>query len=307
MTERGYNPLLVREHPEVGRAPRPEDPKVLDIVHGVTARAIDDKVAFHEACIKKKRPPVGNHVGYQPPPTPRLGTSARAPQASVLLKKSQVGMSLSMGTKEMQEMVHGVRTHKTRSVHDSLTSWDTVAQTLPQLKKEKPKLDYIEMNRRAITRGLVSPREQLSMRQTEVVYQRQKSPYRRKTEDTSYLQSLVHGRRSEYSTSVAELMTSMAGDKWLAERKALEVRQHEAKRAAQNKGYAMTRAAILRTKRPEPPAEPLWQMKRFQNVQPSLSTFRTDAAKEHSKAQHELLSTDRVGFAGQGVPKSLIS
>lgn len=51
-----------------------------------------------------------------------------------------------------------------------------------------------------------------------------------------------------HSTSVSELITTKFGDQWLKETKEAENQERERARLAKLKGYAMTRAAILRTK-----------------------------------------------------------
>ncbi|EGD81280.1 hypothetical protein PTSG_13170 [Salpingoeca rosetta] len=282
-----YNTLLARRRAEIGRVHTPENPQVHDMVHGVTSKAIDAQVAKREDAVVRKRRPPGSHVGYDPLPTPQLGRRTRSMQQNVLLQKNELGKSSSTGTRQMQEMVHGVKTHKVDTAEQAMNTWRSHSYSKSlHAAKARPQLDYMEMNKRALTRGLVTPREQLSMRQSEVVYRKQRLPQAPKGHDNSHARHMLHGKPSGQSVSVAELMTSRPGDQWLAQRHAEQEREREHARITRKQGYGMTRAAVLRTKRPEAPAQPPWTMKKFQNAQPTLQTFRVPAPIARRLACH---------------------
>merc|ERR1712070_876879 len=91
--------------------------------------------------------------------------------------------------------------------------------------------------------------------------------------------------------------TTMEKDKWFAQRKQAEMAEKERARLMRKQGYAMTRAAILRTKKPEGPPEPLWTMRKFRQAQPTVSTFRSGAARERAVDQHGQAGCNQSGLA----------
>ena len=99
----------------------------------------------------------------------------------------------------MQNAVHGIKTHKSSSTADAMCKWRSITAAKQKKERErKPKMDYMEMNKRALKLGLVTPREQLSMRQSEVVYRKSHSSSRRGTQGSQAerVRNMVHGKPS---------------------------------------------------------------------------------------------------------------
>lgn len=99
----------------------------------------------------------------------------------------------------MKDMTHGVRTIKLTAAEDCMYTWPVHNQLAQKQRRSKQQLDYVEMNRRALTHGLVTPKEQLSMRKSDLVYQKPRPAYKIKRPDMSHLQTITHGMPSGYA------------------------------------------------------------------------------------------------------------
>ncbi|KAK3576073.1 hypothetical protein CHS0354_018344 [Potamilus streckersoni] len=207
---------------------------------------------------------------------------------------------------------------------DALHGWPTLqSTTLPFRKKEKKtaERDFMALNRAAVTSGLVSANEHYEFRATHDVRRKASSDDKQRSRTRRIPPTMVFGISTRPSTPIFDLLEHKYQDKWLQQRRQLELakRQEETKmgRSTYSAGVVNnlqkrvpgavyeTRASLLRTyQNPVDPA-PLWQMPKFtKNAHPSLSTFRSAKARKSAYESFEFDKISRKGDFGQGVYES---
>lgn len=198
---------------------------------------------------------------------------------------------------------------------EALHGWPTLSSTtLPFKRKEKTaSRDFMSLNRAAVSAGLTTANAQYEFRATHDV--RRKS----QTEDSQRLRprrmppSMVYGISTRPSTPIFDLLEHKYQDKWLQERRKLELakRQEEHKIGDNDKQKRSpcqvyeTRASLLRTYQNPVDADPLWQMPKFtKEARPSLQTFRSAKARQEAYENFETDKISRKGNFGHGTYES---
>jgi len=204
---------------------------------------------------------------------------------------------------------------------EALQGWPTLNSTnLPFKRKEKgAQRDFMSLNKAAVSAGLVRANDQFEFRATHDVRRKAQSEEGQRNRTRRIPPSMVFGISTRPSTPIFDLLEHKYQDKWLQQRRQLEV----AKRQEENKMGRMshsagcldqkrspgqvyeTRASLLRTYQNPVDADPLWQMPKFtKEARPSLQTFRSANARKDAYSHFESDKISRKGNLGHGVFES---
>lgn len=201
---------------------------------------------------------------------------------------------------------------------EALHGWPTISSsTLPFKRKEKSaQRDFMALNRAAVSAGLVTANAQYEFRATHDVRQKNTSEDCQRNRTRRMPPSMVYGISTRPSTPIFDLLEHKYQDKWLMERRKLEMakRQEENKMgrpshsadiihsAKRSPGQVYeTRASLLRTYQNPVDPDTLWQMPKFtKNAQPSLQTFRSGRARTFAYDNFESDMISRKGNLGHG-------
>lgn len=206
---------------------------------------------------------------------------------------------------------------------EALHGWPTLSSTtLPFKRKEKKaQRDFMALNRAAVSAGLVTANAQYEFRATHDVRRKTQSEDSQRNRTRRLPPSMVYGISTRPSTPIFDLLEHKYQDKWLQERRKLELakRQEENKmgRSTHSAGILSslqkrspgqvyeTRASLLRTYQNPVDADPLWQMPRFtKEARPSLQTFRSAQARKYAYEHFESDKISRKGNLGHGTYES---
>ncbi|XP_052790389.1 cilia- and flagella-associated protein 77-like isoform X1 [Mya arenaria] len=206
---------------------------------------------------------------------------------------------------------------------EALHGWPTISSsTLPFKRKEKAsQRDFMALNRAAVSAGLVTANAQYEFRATHDVRGKTTSEEGQRNRTRRMPPSMVYGISTRPSTPIFDLLEHKYQDKWLQERRKLELakRQEESKmgrythsagviNSAQKRSPGQvyeTRATLLRTYQNPVDPDPLWQMPKFKNnAQPSLQTFRSGRARTFAYDNFESDMISRKGNLGHGTYES---
>lgn len=200
---------------------------------------------------------------------------------------------------------------------EALHGWPSLSNTnLPFKRKEKgSQRDFMALNRAAVSAGLVTANDQYEFRATHDVRRKTQSEDSQRVRTRRIPPSMVFGISTRPSTPIFDLLEHKYQDKWLQQRRQLELakRQEENKECPSEKEMQKrmpgqvyeTRASLLRTY--QNPVEPdqLWHMPKFaKEAKPSLQTFRSAKARQ---AAYDGFDTDKIsrkGNLGHGVYES---
>eukprot|EP00049_Salpingoeca_infusionum_P008246 m.134370 g.134370 ORF g.134370 m.134370 type:complete len:325 (-) comp13957_c0_seq1:1061-2035(-) len=306
----------------LGRARTPEHPERRDEIHGVSSRAIDTRLGEMEArrqaqvdSLLARRP---NTSYYDPGEQARVGKMRQTMRSNTLLQKSELGRAPRPQQKQIETMRHGMTTLHSRTVADSMRwsmdqpfsstvgggSTRSPRSTGRSSRAASAPLDFVKMNKQAVSRGLVTPHEQKHMLQTEPIFAKQvegKKPVKPKCVDPS--QQRRAGLPSKSEEPISTIINDHHGRQWRRER--MQVDKQEKQRAfdAQRAGFAMTKTAMLRIKHPEPPKEELWKMRKFQQKGPAVQSFRSPVTRDRAIQRHYDTAVDRLGVHKQGIAR----
>ncbi|KAL4218770.1 hypothetical protein ACF0H5_021357 [Mactra antiquata] len=188
---------------------------------------------------------------------------------------------------------------------EALHGWPTLSSTnLPFKRKEKTaQRDFMALNRAAVSAGLVTANDQYEFRATHDVRRKTQSEDSQRSRTRRLPPSMVYGISTRPSTPIFDLLEHKYQDKWLSERRKLELakRQEENKQRRSPGQVYETRASLLRTY--QNPVEPdrLWQMPKFtKEARPSLQTFRSAKARGAAYDHFESDQISRKGNFGHG-------
>ncbi|XP_052221842.1 cilia- and flagella-associated protein 77-like isoform X2 [Dreissena polymorpha] len=206
---------------------------------------------------------------------------------------------------------------------EALHGWPTISSsTLPFKRKENSaQRDFMALNKAAVSAGLVTANAQFEFRATHDVRRKTQSGDGQRNRTRRMPPSMVFGISTRPSTPIFDLLEHKYQDKWLQERRKLELakRQEENKiwgRTALSAGYLdtikrspgqvyETRATLLRTYQNPVNPEPLWQMPKFtKEAKPSLQTFRSGRARTIAYSAFESDKISRKGNLGHGTYES---
>lgn len=200
---------------------------------------------------------------------------------------------------------------------EALHGWPTLSSTnLPFKRKDKnAQRDFMALNRAAVSAGLVTANDQYEFRATHDVRRKAQSEDCQRSRTRRLPPSMVYGISTRPSTPIFDLLEHKYQDKWLQERRKLEL----AKRQEENKGNSSsgnvqrrspgqvyeTRASLLRTYQNPVDAERPWQMTKFtKEAKPSLQTFRSAQARRSAFDNFESDQISRKGNLGHGTYES---
>ncbi|XP_063423666.1 cilia- and flagella-associated protein 77-like isoform X2 [Mytilus trossulus] len=197
---------------------------------------------------------------------------------------------------------------------DALHGWprNLSTTTLPfKSKDKKSERDFMALNRAAVQTGLVTANENYEFRATHDVRRKTAGDEKTRTRTRRIPPSMVFGISTRPSTPIFDLLEHKYQDKWLQDRRKLEVskRQEESKsgcssgtlRRNPNCVYE-TRASLLRTYQNPVEDAPLWQLPRFKDkAKPSLQTFRSAGARRSAYGNYQSDQIARQGDFGHGV------
>lgn len=192
---------------------------------------------------------------------------------------------------------------------EALHGWPTLTNTtLPFKRKEKKAdRDFMSLNRAAVSAGLVTANAQYEFRATHDVRRKNQSEDGQRSRTRRMPPSMVYGISTRPSTPIFDLLEHKYQDKWLAERRKLEMakRQEESKQKRSPGQVYETRASLLRTYQNPVDADALWQMPRFtKEARPSLQTFRSAQARRSAYDNFDSDKISRKGNFGHGTYES---
>ncbi|CAG2257378.1 unnamed protein product [Mytilus edulis] len=189
---------------------------------------------------------------------------------------------------------------------DALHGWprNLSTTTLPFKSKVKnSERDFMALNRAAVQTGLVTANENYEFRATHDVRRKTAGDEKTRTRTRRIPPSMVFGISTRPSTPIFDLLEHKYQDKWLQDRRKLEVskRQEESKLRRNPNCVYETRASLLRTYQNPVEDAPLWQLPRFKdNAKPSLQTFRSAGARRSAYGNYQSDQIARQGDFGHG-------
>lgn len=198
---------------------------------------------------------------------------------------------------------------------EALHGWPTLSSTtLPFKRKEKTsQRDFMALNRAAVSAGLVSATDQYEFRATHDVRRKAQSEDKSRSRTRRIPPSMVFGISTRPSTPIFDLLEHKYQDKWLQQRRQLELAKRQEENKQRKKLIAAkqrrspgnvyeTRASLLRTYQNPVDPSPLWQMPKFtKEAKPSLQTFRSAKARRSAYDSFDSDKISRGGNLGQGV------
>lgn len=232
--------------------------------------------------------------------------------------ESELGRSLRRGYTLPSESFRYGRPNAQRfgGTAEAMTGWNQSSngfdsgKQLPFHRKEAEatERDFMALNRAAVNAGLVSAPEHYQFRATHDVRRKIHNEDSKRMGNTRRIPpTMVFGLATRPSTPVYELLEHKYQDRWLQERRSLELakrRKDETKRNTSGKVYE-TRASLLRIHQEKVDPSPLWQMPRFsKSARPHLETFRSENAKSEAFKHHQSDCISRKGVFGHGIYES---
>ncbi|ESO88011.1 hypothetical protein LOTGIDRAFT_126939 [Lottia gigantea] len=190
---------------------------------------------------------------------------------------------------------------------EALGGWGTTEiSTLPFHRKEKPsERDFIELNKIAVSSGIVNSGENYAYRATNDV-RRKPAGTQSKPRPRRQPPSMVYGISTRPSTPIFDLLEHKYQDKWLQQREQDELAKKKENTKKRHSGVVYeTRASLLRTYQNPVESGPLWQLPKFKNsAKPNLQTFRTKNQEGEAFDNFKSDKIARKGDLGHGVYES---
>eukprot|EP00045_Choanoeca_perplexa_P002174 m.23300 g.23300 ORF g.23300 m.23300 type:complete len:247 (+) comp11363_c0_seq2:115-855(+) len=237
--------------------------------------------------------------------TPRLGVTRPTMRNNILLAKPSLGQTLQLPPSHVEGIRHGIKSGRSLGVASAMSWQQPPSQAKAVSRRKQKHIDFIQMNKTALHHGLTTAKDQQTLLQSSMNFDRPSKPSRSRRRTASAPSSRrPAGLASGQSEALAEIISGQPGRDWRTAHHSQQLYQQSA-HSQHPIGVTMTKTAILRQKYPKAPAEPLWKLKKFQAAQPAISTFRSPQARNRAQERHKLDSTDRVGVFGHGLHSSL--
>ncbi|XP_063050652.1 cilia- and flagella-associated protein 77 [Engraulis encrasicolus] len=223
--------------------------------------------------------------------SPHIGVVRDSMLTNPRLIRASLGRSKSKGLScPGSDFVYGmVTTIQDGGVAEAISSWycpavETRHSGLPR-RQEK---DFVALNREGVKSGLVTAKELQQYHATHDL--RRPAPPRapqRRAMPAVLPPDITFGICTRPSTPIGELLQQQYRQRWIQQQldKHTTMQGQDSKRKLGR--VQDTRASVLRKSQPPVESAPLWKLPRFQQVGPSLDTFRDAAARQRAlKAQH---------------------
>ncbi|KAH9495717.1 Cilia- and flagella-associated protein 77 [Bulinus truncatus] len=235
-----------------------------------------------------------------------------------LLLKDKIGKPKVRGRVLPSNISFGDVNNSPWTAAHALSGWAGHMPAKKEITGEKPvkRCDYLQLNRGAITSGIVNPKEIRVFRKTHFrlyapadsnversAKKRERPPEKKHDPDK------VFGMVNAKDPPLPHILNHKFQNDWLSRNK------KQAKSAAANESFdlkwsrwAHTRASLLREVMvPVDIAEQPWRMPRFvDKIGPHLSTFRTDRERDAAWLANSYEKCGRNGQTGQGITISTV-
>lgn len=237
---------------------------------------------------------------------------------NLLLQRPELGRTTRRGDDlPGDNFTYGISTISVRGdkggAGKAISSWQSVEGIQGQGKR--PKLhrsktmdiqDFMALNKAATRKGLHTSQEFSKFRSThsmpKTVSGLSANPGVAGAEVARIDPFQVYGQPTRPTTPIYDLIEHGYQRKWLEHRRD----QDMAARAMSNyskagvQGIYETRASLLRKYLPKIENHEVWQIAKFKNVGPHVSSFRSENARKSALENHELDGACRLGYLSQG-------
>ncbi|CAL1547742.1 unnamed protein product [Lymnaea stagnalis] len=231
----------------------------------------------------------------------------------ILLNKDKIGKARLRGRSIPRNLCFGDTLHDPWTAAHAITGWSGHLPTKKEMtgQAEVFQNDYLQLNRAAITSGIVTPQESRVFRKTHFrkyapaavdgklrSKKIERPPPRRLDPNT------VYGKVEAPDPPLNDVLRHKFQDDWILNKKeqtkiSLSTKSFETKKSR----WAQTRASLLRTVMVpvDCPSQP-WRLEKFvSKAKPHLSTFRSEKELAAAWNANTFEKTGRLGETGQGI------
>ncbi|XP_073454100.1 cilia- and flagella-associated protein 77 [Aquarana catesbeiana] len=230
----------------------------------------------------------------------RFGVVRESMNNNQLLQKAELGKTKKMCySLPGSDFTYGQSSFlKEGGVATAIGHWQTVEAKARQRKLES---NFVALNREAVKSGLVTSTEHQTFRNTHKIWL-PVNEGRVKDHNLRIPPGMTFGISTRPSTPICELIEHKYQNLWLEQqRQASEALRVLSKEKIKMSKVQDTRTTMLRRYQPEPDPAPLWQLPRFQKVEPHLDTFPSVKARQRAFSAHHSDAIARRGLHGQGI------
>mmetsp|Transcript_18555 Transcript_18555/g.48376 ORF Transcript_18555/g.48376 Transcript_18555/m.48376 type:complete len:275 (-) Transcript_18555:257-1081(-) len=190
--------------------------------------------------------------------------------------------------------------------------YGTASRSRPSTAPAGYHRDFAKLNKAALRQGLVTAKEQYRYREVDDGLVKTKKPTGRRSRHHVLPGSdHVYGRPSAEPEAIDAVLTLEAGKEWYRTRheQILADKAHEGKRVKAHKigKPTTTRTVMLRRRDPSRTQvdSPGFRLGKFDSAQPTVSTFRSEGAREKALRTHARAAALHEGtYFGQGVKRN---
>ncbi|XP_059176736.1 cilia- and flagella-associated protein 77-like [Physella acuta] len=235
-----------------------------------------------------------------------------------LLLKDKIGKPKLRGRRVPKNITHGVTMTSPWTAAHAMTGWSGCLPTKAEVTgvKDEPKVnDYLQMNRGAITSGVVTSQEFRDFKKkhfrmlapaildgVRLAKKMERPPPKKFPPDT------VFGRPNVKDPPFSDVLIHKFQSDWLlSSKKAMKMAKSKKSFDEKWSRWMETRASQLRVKMaPVEVEEVPWRLPKFIDAKPHLSTFRSEKEREDAWNAHGYNRVGCLGQSGQGVTQSTI-